>query len=153
MNTRTCSTMNLMKISWLQILHKYCLVRAAWSKAWIVFAPLKTGIVGSNPTQGMDVCVYLFCDSPLLCVGSGLATGWSPVQRVLLTMYRIKKVIKPRRSCVTERQRPVTLHKCNTYFNSKPTDFDKLRNFTEKVMEVKLFNVRVTFINNVQCDN
>jgi hypothetical protein len=33
---------------------------AAQSKAWTVFARSKAGIVGSNPTQGMDfhVCVY-----------------------------------------------------------------------------------------------
>jgi hypothetical protein len=33
---------------------------AARSKAWIVFATLKTGVVGLNPIQGMavSVCVY-----------------------------------------------------------------------------------------------
>jgi hypothetical protein len=31
------------------------------------------GIVGSNPTQGMDV--RLFCVHVVLCVGRGLATG------------------------------------------------------------------------------
>jgi hypothetical protein len=30
---------------------------AARSKAWTVFAPSNAGIVGSNPTQSMDVCV------------------------------------------------------------------------------------------------
>jgi hypothetical protein len=30
---------------------------AARSKAWTVFARSNTGIVGSNPSQGMDVCV------------------------------------------------------------------------------------------------
>jgi hypothetical protein len=33
---------------------------AARSKTWTVFARSNIGIVGSNPTQGMDVCV-LFC--------------------------------------------------------------------------------------------
>jgi hypothetical protein len=33
------------------------------------------GIVGSNHTQGMDVCVRLFCVCVVLCVGGGLATG------------------------------------------------------------------------------
>jgi hypothetical protein len=56
---------------------------AARSKAWTVFARSKTGAMGSNPTRGMDVCVRLFCDFAVLCAGSGLATGWSPVQRVL----------------------------------------------------------------------
>jgi hypothetical protein len=39
------------------------------SEAWTVFARSKTGIVGSNPTRGMDICV-------VLCVGSGVATGY-----------------------------------------------------------------------------
>jgi hypothetical protein len=34
---------------------------AARSKAWTVFARSNTGIVGSNSTQGMDVCMPLFC--------------------------------------------------------------------------------------------
>jgi hypothetical protein len=65
---------------------------AARCKTWIVFAPSNAGIVGSIPTQGMDVCVYLFCVCVVLCVGSGLATGWSPAQGVLPTVYRIKKL-------------------------------------------------------------
>jgi hypothetical protein len=34
-------------------------------------------IVGSNPTQGMDIwCVYVFfCVCAVLCLDSGLATG------------------------------------------------------------------------------
>jgi hypothetical protein len=48
---------------------------AARSKAWTVFARSNAGNVGSNPTQGMDVCVRLFCVCVVLCVGSGLATG------------------------------------------------------------------------------
>jgi hypothetical protein len=42
-------------------------------------------------------CLYsecLFCVSVVLCVGRGLATGWSPVQGVLSTVYRIKKLEK-----------------------------------------------------------
>jgi hypothetical protein len=31
------------------------------SKAWTVFARWITGIMGSNPTQGMDICLFLFC--------------------------------------------------------------------------------------------
>jgi hypothetical protein len=48
------------------------------SKAWTVFARSNTGVVGSNPTQSMDGCLRLFCVCVVLCVGSGLATGWSP---------------------------------------------------------------------------
>jgi hypothetical protein len=62
------------------------------SMAWTVFAHLNNGIVGSNPTRGMDVYVLLLCVCVVLCVGSGLATGWSPVQWVLPILYRIKKL-------------------------------------------------------------
>jgi hypothetical protein len=71
---------------------------AARSKAWTVFARSNTGDVGSNPTQGMDVCVRLFCVCAVLCVGSGFATGLSPLQGVLPTGYRIKKLINRPRS-------------------------------------------------------
>jgi hypothetical protein len=40
---------------------------AALSKAWIVFVRSNTEIVGSNPTQSMDVCVPLFCICVLVC--------------------------------------------------------------------------------------
>jgi hypothetical protein len=40
-------------------------------------------------TAWMSVCVYSVC--VVLCVGSGLATDWSPVQGVLQTVYRLKK--------------------------------------------------------------
>jgi hypothetical protein len=48
---------------------------ASWSKASTVFARSNTGIVGSNPTRGMDVSARLFCVCVVLCVSSGLATG------------------------------------------------------------------------------
>jgi hypothetical protein len=37
----------------------------------------------------MDVCVRLFCVC-ILYVGSGLATGWSPVQGVFPNVYKLK---------------------------------------------------------------
>jgi hypothetical protein len=36
-----------------------------------VFDCSNTGVVGSNPTRGMDVCLRLFCVCVVLCVGSG----------------------------------------------------------------------------------
>jgi hypothetical protein len=36
------------------------------------------------------LCVRLFCVCVVLCVGSGLPTGWSPVQGVLPTVYRLR---------------------------------------------------------------
>jgi hypothetical protein len=42
---------------------------AARSKAWTVFASSNTGIVGSDPTQGMDVCIVYLCSVfVLFCV-------------------------------------------------------------------------------------
>jgi hypothetical protein len=41
---------------------------AARSKAWTVFACSNAGIVDSNPTQGMDVCVCVFSVFVLSCV-------------------------------------------------------------------------------------
>jgi hypothetical protein len=62
------------------------------SKSWTVFARSNTGVVGSNPTQGMDVCVRLFCVYVVLCIGRGLATGLSPVEGDLPFVYRMKKL-------------------------------------------------------------
>jgi hypothetical protein len=46
--------------------------------------------MGSNPTKGMDICFYsVFVFS---CVCSGLALDWSPIQGVLPTVYKIKKL-------------------------------------------------------------
>jgi hypothetical protein len=55
------------------------IIVAARSKTWSIFARSNTEIVGSNPTKGKYVCVRLFCVCAVLCGGSGLATGWSPV--------------------------------------------------------------------------
>jgi hypothetical protein len=43
--------------------------------------------------------VFLFCVSVFLSIGRGLATGWSPVQGVLPTVYRIKKLKKAAKDC------------------------------------------------------
>jgi hypothetical protein len=69
-----------------------------WSKAWSVCACLNTEVLGSNPTKNMDACVYLFCVCVILCVGSGLETGWSPIQGILQFVYRIKKAEKGTRA-------------------------------------------------------
>jgi hypothetical protein len=41
----------------------------------LVFACSNTVVVGSNLTQGMDVCVCIYSVFVLSCVGSGLATA------------------------------------------------------------------------------
>jgi hypothetical protein len=40
---------------------------AARSEAWALLARMNTEIVGSNPTQGVDVCLRLFCVCVVLC--------------------------------------------------------------------------------------
>jgi hypothetical protein len=42
---------------------------------------------GFEPTGGMDISLRLFCVCVVLCVGSGLAMGLSPVQIDLPTVY------------------------------------------------------------------
>jgi hypothetical protein len=54
-----------------------------------LFARSNAGIVGSNPTRGMDVCVLLFCVYAVVRVGRGLARDWSPIQGVIPTVYMI----------------------------------------------------------------
>jgi hypothetical protein len=71
---------------------------AARCKARTFFACSSTGIVGSNPTSGMDVCPRLFRVCAVLCVGSGLATGWSLIHGVLPNVYKIKNLKKWQRS-------------------------------------------------------
>jgi hypothetical protein len=69
---------------------------AARSKAWTVFARSNAGIVGSNPAQVINVCIVCvyFVFFVVLCVGRGLAKGWSPVQGVLPTVYGFTKLKK-----------------------------------------------------------
>jgi hypothetical protein len=75
--------------------HSFTVAR---SKAWTVLTSSNTGIVGSTPTQGMDICLRLYSIWVVLCAGSDLATGWSLVQGVLPTVYRIKKLKNETRS-------------------------------------------------------
>jgi hypothetical protein len=44
--------------------------------------------VGSNPTQGVDDCMRLFC----VCVCNGLAIGWSLIQGVLLIVLGLRNL-------------------------------------------------------------
>jgi hypothetical protein len=50
--------------------------------------------MGSNPTEGTYVWVYLFYIFVVLSIGSGLALGWYSIQGALPTVYRIKNLIK-----------------------------------------------------------
>jgi hypothetical protein len=56
--------------------------------AWTVFARSNTGIMGSNPTWGIGISMRFFYGCAVLCTGSGLATGWSPVQEILPSVQK-----------------------------------------------------------------
>jgi hypothetical protein len=62
---------------------------AARSKARNILARLNIGIVGSNPTSGMDVRLRVFVLA-FSCIGIGLATGQSLIQGVLPTVFKIR---------------------------------------------------------------
>jgi hypothetical protein len=55
-------------------------------------APTLRSWVRITPKAWMAVCIYSVC--VVLCVGSSLAMGWSPVQGVVPTVYRIRKLNK-----------------------------------------------------------
>jgi hypothetical protein len=59
-----------------------------------------TGIVGSNPTRGMSVCVYSV--SVLHCESSGLATELITCTRSPPTVYEIKESVVKRRKLFTD---------------------------------------------------
>jgi hypothetical protein len=52
---------------------------AARSRAWTIFALSNTGVLGSNPTRGINICVRLLDVCVVLCIGRSLATDRSPV--------------------------------------------------------------------------
>jgi hypothetical protein len=73
--------------------YQYPIMVAARSKAWTVFARSEAGIVGSNPTQGMDVCVRLY--RVLSCVQvAALRRADPPSKEPNRLCKKIKKLIK-----------------------------------------------------------
>jgi hypothetical protein len=69
--------------------------RSQWPRGLrheLVFARSNTAVVGSIHTHGMNVHVCDYSVFMLSSVGSGPVTGWSPVQGVLPTVYKIKKL-------------------------------------------------------------
>jgi hypothetical protein len=72
---------------YLAIVHLVPTTVAAQSRH-VLSSRSNTAIVGSNSTWSMDVCVPLCCVYVVLCIGSGLATGWSPSKE----SYRLAKV-------------------------------------------------------------
>jgi hypothetical protein len=64
---------------------------AARSEAWIAFARSNVEIVVSNPIQGMDVFMRLFCVCVVLCVCSDFATTEPPSKESYRPIEKLKK--------------------------------------------------------------
>jgi hypothetical protein len=79
---------------------------AARSKAWTLFARSNAEIVGSNPTQGMDICVRLFCVCTVLCAGSQVA-AFQLADPPSKESYRLCKKIKKLNKSAKVQQRAV----------------------------------------------
>jgi hypothetical protein len=85
------------------------------AKASTIFVSSNTGIVGSNPNRGMNVCVRVFCVRVVLCVCIGLATCWSPVQGILPTVHRLRNWKSGQSTKVV--QSCISSHKCSVCIN------------------------------------
>jgi hypothetical protein len=72
--------------SFIEMRAKFLFYCIGFSKTWTVFSRSEAGIVGSNPTQSIDVFLCLFC----VCIDSGLAMGRSPVKGVLSTVLGLR---------------------------------------------------------------
>jgi hypothetical protein len=71
-------------------------------KSSTVFARSNAGVVGSNPTRGMNVCVRFSVF--VLCVRRGLTTGWSPSResyRLCIGLRNWKSGQGPTKDCRT----------------------------------------------------
>jgi hypothetical protein len=84
---------------------------------WTVNACLNARIVDSIPTRGKDVCVRLYCVRAVLYVGIGLATGWSPVQGDLQTIYIVSRLL--RAITVEPEKQPLLANGSETTFVSR----------------------------------
>jgi hypothetical protein len=73
---KICSNLVIRKLAYMELINLFLeridqlmpVTVAARSEAWTVFARSNVGIMGSNPTWGMDVNVRLFCVCAVLCV-------------------------------------------------------------------------------------
>jgi hypothetical protein len=86
---------------WYRQKKKWICPLASRSKELTVFARPNTGIVGSNPTQGMDVYLRLFCVRVVLCIGNGLERADTPSKKSyrLCIGLRNWKAVKAHKGC------------------------------------------------------
>jgi hypothetical protein len=77
------------------LMSSFAVTVAARSKAWNVFARLNTGILGSNPARGMDVCMRLFCfRCPVLVAALRRADHSSKESCQLSISVRLRNLIR-----------------------------------------------------------
>jgi hypothetical protein len=67
-NLHLCLTIKQAEMIFTFVYRWLPIAAAARSKAWTVFTLSNTGIVGSNPTWGIDICVCLFYVCTVMCV-------------------------------------------------------------------------------------
>jgi hypothetical protein len=79
------------------VYYKMPVTVAARSKAWTVFLARTLESWVRIPFE-VWISVWVYTVFVLFCAGSGLASGWSSVQGVLPTVYRIKELKKRPRS-------------------------------------------------------
>jgi hypothetical protein len=67
---------------------------ATRTKAWTGFARSNTGIVGSNPTWGMDVCVCVYSVFVLSCVDVAALRWADPPSKESYRLYKDQEIEK-----------------------------------------------------------
>jgi hypothetical protein len=101
-HSKTCknSVEQCLKITWGSVVKYAVLVLCNWGSQWPRGLGNELSLLALErwdrrfESHWRHGCLCVF----ILCAGSGLATGWSPVQGVLLTLYKIKKLKKRQRS-------------------------------------------------------
>jgi hypothetical protein len=118
------------------ILHNYLprwlMIVAALPKAWTVFSRLDAGIISSNSTQGMDICVCVYSVFVLFCVRQRPCDGVINRPRsstvCIKKDYEIEKETRAQKTCVEPLVKPcwqginLNFRKCGTWSQMKSSN-------------------------------
>jgi hypothetical protein len=116
------------------IMKNWAITVAARSKAWTVFARSNAGIVVSNPTQGMDVCVCVYFVFVLSCVLVA-ALRWAH--------HSSKESHRLRKKMIMIRKRPGPCKGCRAY-EGGGGEYEKLTQIIKRTLRIR---IRITFTN------